>query len=201
MISSISGRVAELTVNTVVIDTPMGLGIELFISKTAHSLCRLDAPVTLRAHLQVAESGMTLFGFADGLEKEVFLALTTVKGVGGKIAMALLQGFSAVDVRAALIAGDSKLLSSVPGVGKKTAERLCFELGPKMGADFGATPVDHPLGQTQDLSLAATVMEALGSLGFERSQTHKAFCQVQSDAGGEELSVEEYILRCLKVLR
>lgn len=176
----------------------MGIGLELFVSRQAHGQCRPDSQVRLKAWLQIAESGLTLFGFADSQERELFLALTTVKGVGGKMAMTLLQGLSATEILTALTSGDSKRLTTVPGVGKKTAERLCFELGLKL--EHQGVNIQSP--ETSSTSNTfAVVMEALEGLGFDRSTAQKAFAKVQSEANGRDLREEDYIFRCLGVLR
>lgn len=195
MLSSLRGTVLSLEGSVAVVECG-GLGFELQLSRRAFGLCHVGQVVFLQTFLQVSDAGLALFGFADLSERKVFQLFTTVKGVGGKLALTILQSLSAQEAIAAVGAADSKMLTSVPGIGKKTAERICFELSEKIA---GSSEWD--MG---DLSVKIQhndeVLDALESLGFERNaalRSYQQLCQEQ----GEPTSTEEAIFNCLRLLK
>ena len=90
MLASIKGTVIEKSDFTAVVDCN-GFGVELLLTRKAETMCRLNAPVTLYTHLQVSDAGLALYGFADDLERQMFRQMILIKGIGGKVAVALLQ--------------------------------------------------------------------------------------------------------------
>lgn len=198
MLAMVTGTVLDVTTQMAVVDV-CGLGFEMQLSRKASSLCSVGKEVSLHCHVQFSDAGPTLFGFADGLEKAVFLRLLSVRGIGGKLALQVLQGMTAEAVVQAVSFGDPSGLTGVPGIGKKTAERICFELQEKMSEGL-------PKGSTDSLremavSDSETVMEALESLGFPRQSSSEALAAIAKKRGSVDgLGVEDLIMLALREL-
>ena len=134
MIAYVRGVLAEKSPTRAVIEAA-GVGYELFIPiSTYEKLPREGGEVKLLAYHCVREDDEILFGFATANERDMFAKLTGVSGVGPKIALAILSGASVGELALAIASGDAKRLSSVKGVGKKTAEKICVELKDKVDA-------------------------------------------------------------------
>ena len=128
MYAFISGKIEYKTENTVVINCN-GVGYEIFATAFALNNCgNIGDMATIQTYLHVREDAMTLFGFSSNQEKEVFLKLITVSGVGAKTAIAILSGISYSDLITCIISEDIKSIGSIKGIGKKTAERIVLEL-------------------------------------------------------------------------
>lgn len=198
MLARIRGTVIEKSETKAVIDVG-GLGLEVQLSRKGGSLCSVDQQVILSSHLLFSDSGPSLFGFADELEKAVFLRLTSVKGIGGKLALQILQSMSAETVVQAISLGDPASLTKIPGIGKKTAERICFELQEKMTKNLPDS-VQH--GYTsQEIPDMPTVIEALESLGFGRNEASEALRSVSKDRGAvDDIGIEDLIMLVLRRL-
>jgi Holliday junction DNA helicase RuvA len=201
MLASIRGKVIEKSDFTAVIDCN-GLGVELLLSRKAEALCRPEAGVFLYTYLQISDAGLSLFGFADTVERQMFKQMIQVKGIGGKAAISLLQYLSPEDIVSAVQQSDAKLLTSVPGIGKKTAERICFELADRIhkkrldqlvkgiaAGDGGEAP-----------AVSSGVLDALESLGFDRASALRAYKQVTAEQG-DKLSESDAIMSCLRLLQ
>ncbi|MDR0477413.1 MAG: Holliday junction branch migration protein RuvA, partial [Desulfobulbaceae bacterium] len=132
MIASLSGKVQAVYADRMVLDVG-GVGYEVFVATDA--IARLPGrgeAISLHIHTHVREDAIVLFGFADEAEKELFLALKTVSGIGPKLALAALSGMRVNDLCQAIAQGDVKRLTTLPGIGKRTAERICVELKDKI---------------------------------------------------------------------
>lgn len=127
MYAFLTGLVDEINDNSVVINCN-GVGYEVFCSASTLAKLSVDAVATVYTYLQVREDAVCLYGFADKQEKNVFLNLISVSGIGPKIAVQILSSITPSDLVTAIINGDIKLISTVKGLGKKTAERLVLEL-------------------------------------------------------------------------
>ncbi|EEX48470.1 Holliday junction branch migration protein RuvA [Jonquetella anthropi] len=195
MLASLRGTVILLEGSSAVVECG-GLGFQVQLTRKAFGLCRVGESVFLQTYLQVSDAGMSLFGFADAAERQAFELLTTVKGVGGKLAMTVLQSLSAQETIAAVAAGDSKTLTAVPGIGKKTAERICFELSEKITGSSEWSSADL----TAKLQHSDEVIEALESLGFDHASSVRAYQQLCQERG-EPASTEEAIFNCLRLLK
>ena len=145
MIALVSGTVAVRRADHVVIDCG-GVGYRLAISaETLRHVPAVGNQVTLHAHLVVRDDALALYGFATEEERELFLMLLGVQSVGPKVALAVLSGGPPRELLAALAAGDSGRFQAVPGIGKRTAERIIVELREKVGASLPeAGDLDHP---------------------------------------------------------
>jgi Holliday junction DNA helicase RuvA len=139
VIELVAGRVAVRRPGHVVLETSGGVGYRLAVSaETLRQVPRAGGQVSLLAHLVVREDALSLFGFATEEERDLFLLLVSVQSVGPKVALAVLSGGSPRELVAALAAGDTARLQAVPGIGKRTAERIVVELREKVGPEAPA---------------------------------------------------------------
>jgi len=162
MIRSLEGTVLSRTEDSIILDVN-GLGFELKCSGTALRLGENSDHIRLVTYLQISENGVALFGFADEDERNVFLKLTSIKGVGGKLALTVLRFLSAHEIINAVVNGDQTSFKNVPGIGSKTAERICFELQRYFDSSMIDSSADNSIGNK---GTRATVISALKSLGF-----------------------------------
>lgn len=169
MLRYLQGTVDAVEGSLVVLDV-RGWGFELLVSRAVRSRATPGETMRLFTVLQVSESGMHAFGFLRESERALFDRLTSVKGVGGKLAMAILGTLEEGAVVRAIQDGDLTVLSSAPGVGRKTAERICFELRERL-VGFST---EGTSGGTSGGVLGAVVLEALESLGFTRGEAAAA---------------------------
>jgi len=193
MIALVSGAVAVRRADAVVVDCG-GVGYRLAVS--AHTLKQVPAvgkPVTLQAHLIVRDDSLALYGFATEEERELFLALLGVQAVGPKVALAVLSGGPPRELIGALAAGDAARFQAVPGIGKRTAERIVVELREKVGAAAG----DDPIRASRGDDPRGLAREGLLGLGFSPQEAVELL-----EAAPEELdSAEELIAHALKAAR
>ncbi|MGH9490310.1 MAG: Holliday junction branch migration protein RuvA [Terriglobales bacterium] len=168
MIAFLRGVLLERSPSRVVVDVH-GVGYELLIPvSTFQALPAAGSQVELRVHTQAREDAIQLFGFATARERALFEHLLGVSGVGPKMALAALSGLSASELAAAIAASDLARLTAVPGIGKKTAERICVELRDRLG-EFATTAAAPPLP-----AAAEEVLSALVNLGYARALAEKA---------------------------
>ena len=187
MIGRITGTLIEKTPPTVCVDVN-GLGYEIDVPmSTLYSLPETGARVTLFTHLAIREDAHVLFGFGSARERSAFRALVKVTGIGARTALSVLSGLSVDELAQAITLQESGRLTRVPGIGKKTAERLLLELRGKLGADIGATP--HVPDHQSD------ILNALLALGYSDKESLSAL-----KALPEGLSVSDGIRHALKAL-
>jgi Holliday junction DNA helicase RuvA len=140
VIASVRGEVTERRPDHVVIEAA-GVGYRLAVSsETLRSVPAAGEETALHAHLVVRDDSMSLYGFASEEERDLFLSLISVSGVGPKVAVAILSGGSPRELRRAIALGDHKRFQAVPGVGKRTAERVIVELKERVGAELEVAP-------------------------------------------------------------
>lgn len=202
MIRCLSGEVLNVTDNAVLLDVH-GLGFDLLCSRAALALCRPGERVRLTTFLQISESGASLFGFADERERELFLKVTTIKGIGGRTGMAILAVCSVDDVLRAVSLADVAAFTRVPGVGRKTAERLCFELKNLLPSALTDSVSVGAEGAVASSRIVETVGEALRSLGFAQTDVNSVLSAIRAARGEDfEAMNEETLLKAaLKELR
>ncbi len=181
MIAYLRGQILSKSPNAVVLDCN-GVGYELAISVATYTELRdLGAEARLYVHTHVREDALLLFGFAEAAEKRLFEKLLTISGIGPKLAITVLSGISAERLVGAIRSGDHATLTKIPGIGKKTAERVVLELKDKLDDMAGVlTPqADAPpsLGATAD-----DVLSALVNLGYPRAAAQKAVESAAKDA-------------------
>lgn len=185
MFDYISGNVAFVGENKVVIDCG-GVGFSLTASAFTCAECSRKTQVKMPVYLAVREDALELFGFSSEKERELFLLLIAVSGVGPKLAVTVLGGMPTVRLVGAIASGDVAALSTVKGVGKKTAERIALELKSKIGAVFGEIDglVEIPTAGNID----EKAVLALVSLGYERKEAEAVVKKVaKPDMPTEEI--------------
>jgi Holliday junction DNA helicase RuvA len=186
MIAHLSGTVARTEANSVVLDVN-GVGYRVFVPLSVLSnLPGAGQKTTLYTTLSVAPQtfDFTLYGFRTVEEQQTFQMLTSVSGVGPKVALSMLSVLDAGDLARAISGNDTRALTKVPGVGPKLAQRVCLELGERM-AEFAFTQRVEALtaGQTPEENAAyEDVVEALVNLGYSRPDSRKAAERVLSNA-------------------
>jgi len=171
MIAQLAGTLAHKSPEQLVVDVH-GVGYQVLVS--LNSFYRLPEPgdaVRLLIHTHVREDALQLYGFLDRGEKDLFLLLTSVSGIGPRLALNILSGTPSHELEAALEAGDLVRLVAIPGVGKKTAERLVVELRDKVKLAKGARGADD--GQRVS-GLDAEAVSALVNLGYRQSEAERA---------------------------
>lgn len=190
MIGRITGTLIEKHPPQIVVDV-VGVGYEIDVPmSTLYHLPAIGERVALHTHMVVREDAQLLYGFGSEAERASFRQLIKITGVGPKMALAVLSGLSAADLAQAVVMQDVTLLTKIPGVGKKTAERLLLELKGKI-AD--ALPNSH--AQPQVASVNSDVLNALLALGYNEREASTAVRQIAVSA-----SVEDGIRLALKWL-
>ncbi|MEV7098484.1 Holliday junction branch migration protein RuvA [Amycolatopsis sp. NPDC051045] len=180
MISSVRGEVLSVGLDHVVVEVG-GVGLAVQATPATLATLRRGEEVRLHTALVVREDSLTLFGFADADARELFGLLQTVSGIGPRLALATLAVLDPGKLRAALVEGNITVLTSVPGIGRKGAERLTLELRDKVTALGGAG--DAPAVAAPG-ALRAEVVEALAGLGFPAKQAEQAVDKVLADGDG-----------------
>lgn len=206
MIATLTGKVFSKSIDRAVIDVS-GVGYEVFLSTdTVARIPDKGENVLLYIHTNVREDAFTLFGFLQEEEKELFLILKTVSGIGPKLALSMLSGLRVADLCQAITAGDIKTLTTLQGVGKKTAERVCVDLKEKVGhLSFDAVPVSgdiHPVIPVAGSNIA-DALSALTNLGYSDPVARESLASVKKHMGQDrfnELSVEDLIRESLRAL-
>jgi len=205
MIAHLSGTILSKQATTAILDVG-GVGYELTIPlSTFYELGEPGDPAQLRVYTHVREDAIQLFGFKTARERELFLQLISVNGVGPKLGITLLSGMSADELVASIRTNNLARLVSIPGVGRKTAERLVVELRDKISAlsspaleeEFAAKSAAAGVESTPD-SMRDDALSALVNLGYQRAAAEKAVKKA-TDEGGE-LSVELILRRSLRSL-
>ena len=194
MIAQLVGTLAYKSPEQLIVDVH-GVGYQVFVSLNA--FCRLPEPgepVQLLIHTNVREDALQLFGFLDRAEKDVFLLLLGVSGIGPRLALNILSGTPSHELEEALEAGDVVRLVAIPGVGKKTAERLVVELRDKIRLVKGARGADDG---RRGSGLEAESVSALVNLGYRRSEAERA---VKVACAGGATAIETVIRSALKRL-
>lgn len=171
MIAQISGQLAQKLPGEIVVDVG-GVGYQVFIPLNVfYRLPEIGAAISLQIHTHVREDSLQLFGFHDVGEKQVFLLLTSVSGIGPKLALNILSGIPADDLARALKDGDQVRLVAIPGVGKKLAERMIVELKDKF-ASLAPFTLDAPKSAAAS-QLLLDAVSALVNLGYKKPDAEK----------------------------
>ncbi len=194
MIAQLTGRFAYKSPTMVIIDCG-GVGYEVNISLNTFTVIQAQEHGTLLTFLKISEDAHTLYGFSDATEKAVFLLLIGVSGVGASTARMMLSSLKAGDVQAAILTGNVRLLESIKGIGKKTAERLVLELKDKIGKQAAIPAVSTSLYNTA----AADALEALVALGINRLVAEQGLKKVTASPDAPA-AVEDLIKQVLKNL-
>jgi len=179
MIAHLRGKLISKHPNQAIVEAA-GVGYDVTITvPTFSDLPPQGSEVALHIHTHVREDAIALFGFLRADEKQLFEKLITVSGIGPKLAITILSGMATADMVGAIRANDHARLTRIPGIGKKTAERMCVELRDKLDA-FGA-----PQAVVTVSAVEEDVISALTNLGYQRALAEKAVEKVVAAAGRE----------------
>jgi Holliday junction DNA helicase RuvA len=181
MIARLSGTLAEITADGAVIDVG-GVGYLVHMSgRTLDAVGPVGGEVLILTELQVREDAWTLFGFGSAIERDSFRALTSVQGVGGRLALAILSVLSPDELARAVSQGDKAMIGRASGVGPKLAARIANELQGKLGAvGLGASLAPAPRA-----GAAADALSALSNLGFKPAEASAAVNAAQDELGAD----------------
>lgn len=201
MIAYLSGKLLEKEANSVIVDVG-GVGYDVMIPlSTFYDLGEVGEDVSLRIFTYVREDALQLFGFKTIRERELFLLLISVSGIGPKSAITALSGMSADEIIGAIRQNNLARLNSIPGVGKKTAERLVIELRDKiakLSAVASEEMKSEGIPQTSGDDVYDDAISALINLGYQRAAAEKALKQAMQE--GTEMSVQKLLRRSLQLL-
>ena len=194
MIDQISGKIISINNNYVVLGVG-GLGIKVNISATFASKLVNEDLITLVTYLNVREDALDLYGFKNDSERNLFLMLISISGIGPKLAVSILSGVELEELKSKILSGDIKSLTSIPGVGAKTAKRIIIELKDKL-----SETITTELGFEDNFGskISRDVLSALVGLGYSESiaiEVIKRINPVNSDK-----SIEILIKEALKIL-
>jgi Holliday junction DNA helicase RuvA len=196
MIALVAGDVAVRRADHVVVETASGVGYRLAVSgETLRHVPAVGGQVSLHAHLIVRDDSLNLYGFATEEERDLFLLLIGVQGVGPKVAQAVLSGGTPRELLRALAAGDAARFQAVPGIGKRTAERIVVELREKAGVTPDGYDAAHPIVVRRADDPRTIARDGLLELGFDAREADALL----RDAAGE--SAEELLAAALREAR
>ena len=176
MIAQLKGRLAQKLPGEIVVDVA-GVGYQIFIPfNVFYQLPEIGSDITLQIHTHLREDALQLFGFRDLAEKQVFLLLNGVTGIGPKLALNILSGIPVDDLSRALKEGDQVRLVAIPGVGKKLAERMIVELKDKFST---LAPISTDAAKRDDRNqLMQDAVSALINLGYKKPEAEKTVREV-----------------------
>jgi Holliday junction DNA helicase RuvA len=189
MIGKLTGTLADKNPPQILVDCH-GVGYEVDVPmSTFYNLPAVGEKISLLTHFVVREDAQVLYGFGSGAERETFRQLIRISGVGPRTALSVLSGMSVADIAQAVTAQDAGRLVKVPGIGKKTAERLLLELKGRIGADLGSG------GGPATTDAQTDIMQALVALGYSDKEAAASLKALPRDVG-----VSEGIKLALKAL-
>ncbi len=194
MYNYIKGKLVELNPTYAVVDAN-GIGYQLNISLHTYSRLKEDENCTLYTHLAVREDAMILFGFSETEERDLFLMLITVSGVGTNTARMILSSLSPDEVCQAIVQGNSAALQRIKGIGSKTAQRIIIDLKDKLSKEL----IPREKLGFQHNTKKEEALSGLIILGFQKTMAEKALAKI-IEAEGSALSVEQLIRHALKIL-
>jgi holliday junction DNA helicase RuvA len=201
MIAYLSGKLLEKSANTAIVDVG-GVGYDVSIPLTTfYELGEAGSDVKLRVYTHVREDAIQLFGFKSLRERDLFLKLISVQGIGPKLGIAMLSGMSDEEMITAIRTENTARIRSIPGVGQKTAERVIIELRDKItdlaGSGGAGTPHAGAAASGETVVYDDTI-SALVNLGYQKPAAEKALKQAIQD--GTEMSVQKLLRRSLQFL-
>lgn len=196
MINHLKGILQHKSPTEIVIDN-QGVGYSISIPfSTYEKLGEVGTTVTVLTHLHVREDALQLYGFATEADREVFRLLISVSGIGPKIAQGILSGIQPGELQALILQGNVSALTAIPGVGRKTAERLIVELRDKISKlDSPSTSATAPAGSA---GIRNEAMMALISLGYNRPAAEKAIRAALQDLNKKDVTIQELLKQSLK---
>jgi Holliday junction DNA helicase RuvA len=198
MIAFLRGRILDKQPNRIIVDV-QGVGYDVTVPlSTFYEVGDVGADVALRVYTHVREDALHLYVFLTDFERQVFERLISISGIGPKLAVAVLSGVDSRDLVAAVQRGDVARLTAIPGIGKKTAERIVLELRDRLAQLTVTAPSDAAPEPAEGERLRADLLSALQNLGYHRPQADKAVNAVL--AGAPEASFEQALKGVLREL-
>jgi Holliday junction DNA helicase RuvA len=197
MISYLRGKLTEKSPTEITVDVN-GVAYAVHVPlSTYEALSEIGSEVKILTYLHFREDAMQLYGFATPAERDLFKLLISISGIGPRMAQGILSGVSVNELKSFIVQGNFNALVSIPGVGKKTAERLVIELRDKVGKlpTFGP---EAPVKEDKNAAIRSEAMLALTTLGCARSTAEKAIRAVLQESTETSLTVEELIKRALR---
>ncbi|HWQ88357.1 MAG TPA: Holliday junction branch migration protein RuvA [Desulfitobacteriaceae bacterium] len=194
MIGMLRGRVWEVQTENLILDV-QGVGYQLTVPAGLLAKVRSGQDLVLYTYVHVREDDLSFYGFDSLAEKRLFLLMLGVSGIGPKASLAMLSTFSAPEIRAAIVAENVTLLTQVPGIGRKTAQRLILELKEKLREAAAADKT--PGVRTGEQHGFADALETLLALGYNMAEARQALDQLENETG---LNSEDKIKRALRIL-
>lgn len=199
MIGHLRGILLEKHPSNVVVEAA-GVGYEVFIPVSTYTrLPDVGAEVKLRIHTHVREDALLLYGFATLEERTIFEKLITVSGIGAKVALGVLSGIAPGDLLSALGSGDVAMLTRIPGIGKKTAERMIVELKDKIESMAAGLPSSSVIATSPLNALEQDVLSALVNLGSPRTAAEAALKKAKAENVATDF--ESLFRRALQLVR
>jgi Holliday junction DNA helicase RuvA len=200
MIAALTGRLATKAPSHVTLDV-QGVGYEVFVPlSTFYALPDLEEPLSLSIYTHLRDDAIQLFGFLTRQEKEAFVLLIGISGIGPKLALSVLSALSVPDFVSAVQGGDVEKLETVPGIGKKSAGRIALELKDKVQRLAPLTPVAERLRESDDRDLLREdALSALVNLGYRAADVKEVLKRV-AQASSAPLPLKELIREALKDL-
>jgi holliday junction DNA helicase RuvA len=197
VIAHLTGTLREKHLQKLIVDVG-GVGYDVTVPlPTMYALGDVGSRVELRIHTHVREDALHLFGFATPLEQTLFERLIAVSGIGPKVALAILSGIEPAELTRAIRSSDVARLTRIPGVGKKTAERVVLELKDRLPESI--TAVQEPAaGEDREADVRADLLSALANLGYQRGAVDKTVDKAIAQA--EDRSFEPLLRATLKLL-
>lgn len=192
------GKVWEIQSEKLILDV-QGVGYQISTPYGFLAKCQAGQEITVYTHVILREEELALYGFSSMAEKELFLQMLTVSGIGPKASLSILSTLGSAQTESAIAGENLTLLTKVPGIGKKTAQRLILELKEKFkGKAVAALGGSDPLITQEQGLIYSEAMETLLALGFSQEEAKKAL--VTQQESGQELSVEEQVRLALRSL-
>ena len=186
MIGKIKGTLIEISGNESLIETSSGVSYQVFLPPSVILNSKLGEKIYIYTYLQVKEDAHTLFGFSNKSDYNIFKLLLSVDGVGPKLAFTIISFTNSHDIETAIRTSDVTYFNAIPGIGKKTAQKILLELSGKFDSEFNINKMT--LSENDNL-----VIQALLSLGFDRRSAHRALSQLEPT-----FSVEDKIKHAIK---
>ena len=199
MLSYLYGKIVEKSPTTLVLDVNnVGYNLQVTIN-CSRNAGQIGDEVKILTHLHVREDNLQLFGFVSAEERELFLQLTTTPGIGPKKALAILSGSGVEDLRRFILQEDLTALTGLPGVGRKTAQRLIVDLKEKLDQTYAGSDVEVDARTPSKQSLVEEAVLALVSLGYQHQAARKAITAILKDGDGD-VGLEDLIKQALRKL-
>ncbi|WP_447985370.1 Holliday junction branch migration protein RuvA [Nitrospira sp. Nam74] len=199
MIAALTGRLAFKSPSQITVDV-QGVGYEVFIPlSTFYSLPDINESASLRIHTHLREDAIQLFGFLTGTEKDAFILLTGISGIGPKLALSVLSTLSVTDLASAIQAGDMEKLATVPGIGKKSAGRIVLELKDKVERLQAIPAAVETVTGDPSSRLHDDALSALVNLGY-RAQEAKDIIKRITQSQSSPMPLKDLIRETLKEL-